>query len=77
MSVDIRPISADEFDAFEHAMSVPFSFDPSPEGIDRVRRVAELDRLRAAFDGAQMVATFGAYSLTLTVPGGTISTACR
>ena len=75
MSVDIRPITADEYDAFRRAMSVPFSFDPTPEGTERARQTVELDRLRAAFDGAEIVATFGAYSLELTGPGGTIPTA--
>jgi predicted acetyltransferase len=75
MSLQLRPIAAHEFDAFHHALGVPFGFDTTPEQNDRARQVAELARLRAVFDGPQIVATFGAFSLTLTVPGGTIPTA--
>jgi predicted acetyltransferase len=56
-------------------MGVPFGFDPSPELAERFARVAEIDRLRAAFDGERIVATFGAYSLQLTVPGGVLPAA--
>jgi predicted acetyltransferase len=75
MSLQLRSIAANEFDAFRHAMGVPFGFDTTPEQNDRARQIVELARLRAVFDGPQIVATFGAFSLMLTVPGGTIPTA--
>jgi predicted acetyltransferase len=75
MGLHLRPITAEEFDAFRYTMGVPFGFDPTPEHNDRARHIVELERLRAAFDGPHMVATFGAFSLTLTVPGSTMPTA--
>lgn len=75
MSVHIRPISADEIDAFERAISVPFLFDPTPETSQRFRNVFELERMRAAFDGDQIVATIGAHTARMTVPGNVLPVA--
>lgn len=75
MSVHLRPITADEFDVFHRTMGVPFGYDPTPELSQRFRQVCDLERFCAAFDGSQMVATFGAFSLTMTIPGGTLPTA--
>jgi predicted acetyltransferase len=72
MSIQIRPVSADEIDAFLGAVSVPFGFDPTPEAIDRFRNVFELERMRAAVDGGQIVATFGTLTSRITVPGGVL-----
>ena len=72
MSVNIRPISADEIDAFERSLTVPFGFDPTPETSQRFRNVLELERLRAAFDGDQIVATFGALTTRMSVPGNVL-----
>ena len=75
MGIQLRPVSADEFSEFHRTEGIPFGFDPTPDLTERYRKASELERLRAAFDGAQMVATFGAFSLLLTVPGGTASMA--
>jgi predicted acetyltransferase len=75
MSVQIRAVAAEEIEAFQRTLGVPFGFDPTPEQFARFRNVFELDRLRAAFDGDQMVATFGALSLRMTVPGNVLPVA--
>ena len=75
MSVQIRSISADELDTFHRTMAVPFVFDVTPERTEHIKNAFELERLRAAFDGDQMVATFGAFSLRLSVPGAILETA--
>ena len=75
MSIHIRPITENEREAFHQTMAVPFVFDVTPERTERFNNVFELERLRAAFDGDQMVATFGALSLQLTVPGAALATA--
>jgi predicted acetyltransferase len=72
MSVHIRPISADEVEAFERAIAVPFLFDRTPETSERFRSVFELERLRAAVDGNQIVATIGALTAQITVPGNVL-----
>ena len=51
-------------------MGVPFGSDPTPESAERFIKTLEVDRLTAAFDGSDMVATFGALTMILTVPGG-------
>jgi predicted acetyltransferase len=72
MATEIRPITADEVPAFVDAMSVPFGFDPKPEQLERFKNTFELARLRAAVDGGKIVATFGAFSYRVTVPGGSL-----
>lgn len=74
MSVEIRAVSADEIQTFFDAMGVPFGFDSTPEAIEEFKAGANHDRLRAAFDGDQIVGTFGTHDLQLTVPGGTLAT---
>lgn len=72
MTVEIRPIVQEQLAEFQKAMGVPFGFDPNAEMLERFKRTFELDRLRAAFDGDQIVGTFGAFSFELTVPGGNL-----
>jgi predicted acetyltransferase len=66
----IRPISEDEFSAFyaviEHAFN---SRHPRDEELRHDLPVFEFDRSLAAFDGAEIVGTAGAFSLRMTVPG--------
>lgn len=75
MNVDIRPVSADDLESFQQTFSVPMGFDPTPEFAARFQKVFELQRLRAAFDGHDMIATFGAFSFTMAVPGSTLPVA--
>ena len=53
-------------------MTIPFGFDPTPETSERFRNVFELARLRAACDGDQIVATFGALTTQISVPGNVL-----
>ncbi|MDA1014904.1 MAG: GNAT family N-acetyltransferase [Planctomycetota bacterium] len=69
-SLKIRGISRDESHAFLSAMCVPFGLDPTSDGIERLNNRFELDRLRVAVDGDEIVGTFGTFSLQMTVPGG-------
>lgn len=70
MQYPIRKITPEDKDRFVKTMSIPFGMDPSPGMTARFRIAMECAELRAAFDGEQMVSTFGAYPLNLTVPGG-------
>jgi predicted acetyltransferase len=72
MSIQIRPITADELDAFQEAMMVPFLIDRSADRTENFKELFELHRLRAAFDGDQIVATFGAFSFQMVVPGNVL-----
>ncbi len=71
----VRHVLEDELDPFWDAMSVVFAFDRDPEDEDHLYKVFEKDRLISAFDGDELVGTLGAFSLDMTVPGGTLPTA--
>ena len=75
MSIDIRPIGPEELEAFAAAEAVGFGHEVRPDQIEYLRDLCELDRTLAAFDQGEIVATTGAYSLSLTVPGGALPTA--
>ncbi|ETX00234.1 MAG: hypothetical protein ETSY1_12000 [Candidatus Entotheonella factor] len=75
MPIELRPPTPDEFDAFYQAEGIPFGYDAKPEAIERELKNIDPARLLAAFDGTQIVATFGAFDLKLTVPGSVAPTA--
>lgn len=70
MDVKIRTISEDEFVPFLRAGDAAFSAVPSDEDVDRSRKLAELDRCFAAFDGNEVVGTAAVFTMPMTVPGG-------
>ena len=66
----IRPVSAEELDAFYTVTMHAFQGSPlTPEERKLVESHLEFDRSLAAFDGATPVGTAAAYSFQLTVPG--------
>ena len=69
-SYPIRIITPADLEAFSAVPSQAFLEDWSPEARELEGKLIEFDRTIAAFDGAQMVGTAGAYSFRLTVPGG-------
>jgi predicted acetyltransferase len=70
VGIEIRAVGEDEFTAYLTATEHAFGGRPSDEEVESERRVAELDRSLAAFDGSAIVGTSGAFSLRMTVPGG-------
>ena len=70
MPYPIRKIEAEEQEKFMRTLSIPFCMDLSPGVAERFRVALEHADLCAAFDGDEMVSTFGSYNLNLTVPGG-------
>lgn len=75
MNIRVGGIGPGDVERFLLAMSTPFGFDlPADERESRVeefRRLFEVDRARCAFDGDEIVGTLGAFTLPMTVPGGT------
>ena len=69
LQFDIRPIRDDEFLAFAAVDQVAFGQELKPERVEAYRALTELDRTLAVFDAGRMVATAGAGSWELTVPG--------
>src|SRR5436190_20911234 len=70
MDIEIRPVTEADDVAYYDAMDRAFGHRFSHDDLDLVRSITERDRTLAAFDGSDIVGTAGAFSLTLTVPGG-------
>jgi predicted acetyltransferase len=69
--ITIRPVTEDEYPAFVLALIEGFSDDlPSETFPDLIRSNLPPERTLAAFDGDDIVGTFGGYHLDVTVPGG-------
>src|SRR5687768_6817188 len=71
MDVELRPITDDEFPAYARTLAAAFAGSLTDEEVEDWRLVTELDRTLAGFDRGQIVATAGAYTMQLTLPGGT------
>jgi predicted acetyltransferase len=72
MDPEIRTIDEGELEAFFGALAAAFGDDMTPEDIELDRTVTEVPRSIAAYDGQRIVGTTSAYSMSLTVPGGTV-----
>jgi predicted acetyltransferase len=68
----LRPIEPSEFPAFFKCLIETFGYDVRDSERESDRSVFEFDRSLAAFDGDQVVATSGAFSRHMTVPGGDV-----
>lgn len=69
MSLDMRPITQDEFPDYLRALEIAFGSSIPDEDIEAERATFEADRSLAVFDRDRIVGTAGAYSFRLTVPG--------
>jgi predicted acetyltransferase len=69
MALEIRPIGQDEYSAYIAVDQVAFSSEVKPERMEAWRAITEFDRTLAVFDRDRIVATAGAGSWELTVPG--------
>jgi predicted acetyltransferase len=70
MSLEIRAIRPEEFEAYSLAISAAFSAPMSAAEIAEDLKVAEHDRQFAAFDGDEIVGGASAVTFRMTVPGG-------
>jgi predicted acetyltransferase len=75
MDVTIRPITDDEVPLFRRKLIAAFGGDARPEDDEHLQAIMPLDRTLAAFDGADIVGTFGDFPFDLTVPGGALAMA--
>ena len=64
-----------EFPRFIAPLSIAFNQEVTAAAIENDRRTIELDRFLGALDGDAVVGCGGAYSFTLTVPGGEVGAA--
>ena len=74
MDIDIRYITSDELRPWFRLMIGVFGEDVKDSELEMLEKRAELDRAFAAFDGDRMVATAGAFTFGMTVPGGGLVT---
>lgn len=70
MDLPIRPIAEDEFPAYCRAIEAAFGNQASDEEIAGWKSVTEFDRTLAAVEDGSIVATAGAFTLHVSVPGG-------
>lgn len=69
MTLEIRPITPEEFPAFIRATEAAFGHVPGDQEIELWRMLFEIDRTLAVFDEGRIVGTAAAFSFELTVPG--------
>jgi predicted acetyltransferase len=72
MDVTTRPIGPDEFAAFRAVTGFALGFEPHADDTRLLGSYFEYDRSVAAFDRGRIVGTLGAFSLQLSVPGGSL-----
>ncbi len=73
-SITYRPITDEEYPAFARALVEGFSDDmPDEELTNLIKSTLPAERTLAAFDGDEIVGTFGGYDLDLTIPGGHVA----
>ena len=71
MAIVLRPITADEHERFHDTEARGFGDRKGTEaGLALDRKVVELDRTIAAFDGDEIVGTNMSFAFDMTVPGG-------
>lgn len=70
MTIDVRKVREDEFNAWSDAIDVGFIMPKNRGDGSRRRRFYELDRCWGAFDGGKPVGTLRGVKMELTVPGG-------
>jgi predicted acetyltransferase len=71
MDLELRPIAEEEYPAWSRNLIRAFGGQPTDQHIEDWRLVFERDRSLAVVDGRDIVATAGAISFRLTLPGGT------
>ena len=67
--MELRPSTAEEFDAFSIAVLNAFHEELTDEERRRYLKIHEPERSLAWFDDGRIVATSGIFTRTLTVPG--------
>jgi predicted acetyltransferase len=71
VSIEVRPIVPEEFEAFAHANATGFGTQ-SAAYIEQARQLLELDRTLAAFEDGQICGTTAIFSYDVAVPGGAL-----
>jgi predicted acetyltransferase len=70
VDIEIRNVEPAEFDEYMQVLEAAFSAALPRAEVERIRKVAEFDRLLVALEGGRMVGGAGSVSFRMTVPGG-------
>jgi predicted acetyltransferase len=73
--MEIRSVTADEFDLFMRAAEAAFHEDVAEDDSEMWSKVFEPERSLAAFEGPEIVATTAIFTRELTIPGAVMSVA--
>lgn len=68
--LELRAVTDEEFPAWARSVGLNFAEEPSPRRIERLRRLIEVERAFAVFDGDRVVANSGAFTFDVSLPGG-------
>lgn len=69
MALELRPVTDEEFPAWNRTTDRAFGSHIDDEAVEGYRAITELDRSLGVFDRGQIVATAGAFTFELTLPG--------
>jgi predicted acetyltransferase len=72
VDIEVRTLREDEWRDWCVAVPRAFGKHPTEEDYERYRPITEIDRSLVCMDGTRIVGTTGAFSLSLTVPGGQV-----
>jgi predicted acetyltransferase len=72
MPIEMRPITAEEYVAFNRTAEAATGERTSDSFLDLLRRITPLDRTLVCLEDGQMVGTTAAYAFELTLPGAVI-----
>jgi predicted acetyltransferase len=70
MAIEIRVPAYDEWPAVCRADGRAFGVSYSPEEVEGLRPMHELERFRVAFENGNIIGIAGSYAMEVTVPGG-------
>ncbi len=73
--VEIRQASTDDMPALHAVDEIAFHYVAHPSEVELAERLLEVDRMLGAFEGPTAVGLASTYSLTMTVPGGSLPVA--
>ena len=76
MSIEYRPIAEDELQAACEVQSLAFGGHFEPSRLPRAREWFELGDYLGAFDGPDLVGVTERFPFEMSVPGGSVTTAC-
>jgi predicted acetyltransferase len=75
MDLDLRPVTDDEYRDFVGLLENAFAFSATSDDVGELRSITELDRTIGVFDGPDLIASGGAVSFEVTLPGGVLEPA--